>query len=78
MEHMELQVERSSEDIIDTGTTTVADTEAKWMMCEIGRETFLTYYMKKGDFVYSILATATGDDFLETRMRRVARSFRFE
>ncbi|MEC4685838.1 MAG: PsbP-related protein [Nitrospirota bacterium] len=64
--------------IIDTGETVIDNVDASWLLSDLGSETIITYYMKKDDYIYSILASAAKDDFYEDEMRSIARSFRFE
>jgi hypothetical protein len=75
---MKSHIQRNRGRIIDEGEAVIADTDAYWMLCDFGSEELLGYYIKKEDYIYSILATAGENDFFENEMRQVATSFRFE
>ncbi len=78
VKYMESLIRRSNGKIIDKGETVIDDNDAFWILSKIGQESVLTYYMKKENYIYSIIATAQENDFFENEIREAAESFLFE
>jgi ribosomal protein S6 len=78
IDYMKGHIRRTNGKVLNSGKSVINGTDAAWIRSEISGETALTYYMKKGNDIYSVIATAKGNDFNENKIYEVARSFRFE
>lgn len=68
-------------EIVDRGEAVIDETDAYWFLVRSGDEKSITYYIIKGDRMYSIVCSVMGNDFsddVEYTMREAAESFQFE
>lgn len=78
IQYMESNIAGNGGKIFNKGETVIDDSNAYWILCDLNSESLLAYYIKKEDYIYSILGSAYKNDFSEDEIRKIALSFRFE